>query len=389
LPGTIPSVKYSPQSLLTLFFEFKPRVVNEPLTDFSGIKRSAAPFCQVAPRSLQEVFEIVGLAAQENVPLRVRGMGHALNGSSLPKPGELTVCTAHLNWVRYEEEGTVTAGGGIGLWPLRDLVRGAHFTLPVINDGYAGPSVGGFVAAGGFGPGSAEFGGFWENVAEISLATASGLKRIKRQDELFPWLFGSMGQLGIVVEARLDLIVHHTDESPAYPKGTSIPIPVIEEVSRRALAVPPEEAGMRLYWFTLFVAEQCLPEALAHLTSLESKHIGVFRYRERYCYLIRHRNRVVAPLIYRNASAFFAVGAWGFHEDNTPAGLGRLNAFEEDFMHLALKYGFHRYIQSELVDGPQTYLRYFNPGIFSQLQVLKQSLDPQSLFNRSWMFSAD
>lgn len=389
MPGTFPTAERSPQSLSTLFFEFAPQVVIEPLTDFSGIKRGAAPFCQVAPGSLEEVLGIVDLAAQENVPLRVRGMGHALNGSSLSQAGELTVSTACLNWVRYEEVGTVTAAGGIGLWSLRDLVQGAHFTLPVINDGYAGPSVGGFVAAGGFGPGSADFGGFWENVAEISLVTATGLKRIRRQDELFPWLFGSMGQLGIIVEARLDLVPHAADKTPAYPLGSSIPISVIEDASRRVMTVPPEEIGTRLYWFTLFVAQERLEDALAHLATLETKHSGVFHYRERYRYLIRHRNLVVAPLMYPHASSFFAVGAWGFQRDQTSAGLAQLNAFEQDFMQLALDHGFERYIQSELASSAPLYRRYFAPDIFARFGATKRSFDPQSIFNRGWVFPFD
>ena len=96
-------------------------------------------------------------------------MGHTLNGSSLSQAGELTVSTACLNWVRFEEVGTVTAGGGSACGRCVILSKARISRCPYHEyDGYGGPSVGGFVAAGGFGVGSADFGGFsgrmWLNI---------------------------------------------------------------------------------------------------------------------------------------------------------------------------------------------------------------------------------
>ena len=362
----------APECLLELFAAFRPRLVTEPLTDFSRLHLSTSSFCEVAPVSVDEVAGLVLLARQHNIPLRVRGQGHALNGSNLPQPGELVLQTRRLSWVRYEELGTVTAGAGIGLWTLRDLLNAEQFTLPVVNDGFSGPSVGGFIAAGGFGPGSASYGGFWENVAELVIAAAHGLLRVKRGDPLFPWLFGSMGQLGLVVESKLDLVPAGPGASPRYPDGLSISCDDLGRASLGASGPPPEESGTRLYWFTLFVPESRLEEARAHLGRLEAKHAGVFQYRERYCYLIHGRGRVVPSLVYPEAHSFFAIGIWGFHEDGTPTGIESLNSFEADFMQLALEQGFRRYLQSELSGGPDSYRRYFAPAILTRF------LEPQA-----------
>ena len=68
--------------------------------------------------------------------------------------------------------------------------------------------MGGFVAAGGFGPGSRTAGGFSNNVAELTMVDGRGrLQRLSRDEALIPWLFGAMGQLGIVVEAQLEVTV--------------------------------------------------------------------------------------------------------------------------------------------------------------------------------------
>lgn len=78
----------------------------------------------------------------------------------------------------------------------------------MINDGGASaPSIGGFIAAGGIGEGGLLHGGFWETVSSVVLvAPAGGARHVDRRDPLFPWLFGSLGALGVVFEAVIDLV---------------------------------------------------------------------------------------------------------------------------------------------------------------------------------------
>jgi len=372
-------------AVFALFSNDCARIVAEPLKDFARLSSGSKPYCAVAPRSLAEAVEIVRVASRERIPLRVRGAGHALNGSSLPAPGELVFETRRLASVRYERPGTVTSGAGVNLWILNDLVRQRGFSLPVINDGYAGPSVGGYLAAGGFGANSCSHGGFWENVAEVVLLTSVGVVRVTRDDAMFPWLFGAMGQLGVVLEVTLDVVSGEDNHDVRYPAGVCETDDAMYSAAANVSA-PSAEDQRRLYWFTLFVNRGQLACAQGELSTLQAQHATVFEYCEPYCYLIRHRGRVVAPLVYPVAEDFYAIGRWGFHTDASPKGLQRLTAFDTDFMRLVARRGYRRYVQSELSSGPETYRQYFDPDVLARLEQHKRCTDPSSLFNRDWIF---
>jgi len=380
---------HSAQRLRELFAHVGARVQTRPLQDFAQLWRGADTFCEVWPASVEEVRAIVRLARLHDIPLRTRGQGHALNGSSLPSEHELVIQTGRLCTVRFGREGTVTAGAGVVMWALRDLLAPYGYTLPVVNDGYAGPSLGGYVAAGGFGPGSAVYGGFWENVAELEVVDGHGaLQRVTRDDPLFPWFFGAMGQIGIVVGVTLDIVPARDAGPVSYPRGAVAAwTPTLADEARRRADPPANERGRRLYWFTLFVPEGRLDEARRRIAHLEARHAGTFEYRERYLYSIPFR-RVVAPLVYPHAEPCVALGAWGFHQDATLGGIANLRAFERDFMELTLRHGYRRYIQSELPCGPDGYARYFGPDLYARLRAVKGTQDPAALFNRGWVFPA-
>jgi FAD binding domain len=371
-----------------LFAAFEPRIVKEPITDFGGIQHGAGRYCALAPTTVEEVREIVHAAYAANVGLRVRGCGHSMNGSSLPRAHELVILTERLAGIRFEAEGTVTAGVGLSVWTVRDLLLPYGCTLPLVNDGYAGPSVGGFVSAGGIGPGSGRYGGFWENVTQITVVLGDGrVQRVRREDPLFPWFFGAMGQLGIIVEVTLDTIPMGGHAGAKYPWGLVLPWHVVrEQASRQTSGPPPEECGRRLFWFTLFVPPSRLDEAWRQLDLLESRHAGTFSYRPRYLYPIRFRARA-APLVYPEASSFAATGSWGFLDAGAAGdGLAQIAAFERDFTQLVLTHGFRRYIQSELACGPELYERYFGQKVYRAFRRLKQSHDPGSIINPAWVF---
>jgi FAD/FMN-containing dehydrogenase len=355
------------------------------LLDFSGQRSEASIFCEVSPKSAREVSDIVRLAGKHGVRLRTRGNGHALNGSSLPRNAELVVQTRDLGRARCHSDGTVSVGAGAIMWSVDAWLRAGGYALPVLNDGYAGPSVGGFVAAGGFGPGSRIAGGFWDNVAEITIVDGTGrTRRIARDAPLFPWFFGSFGQLGIVVQAKLD-VVTSTRVSPAAGSATLA-------VEAETLGVPPrprapeatDEAG-RLFWFTLFVPETSLDSARSQLDALELRHVGIFAFRARYQYFIPHR-RVVAALLWPHPTPCYAVGSWGILNDTSLQGITQVLAFDSAFTELALINGYKRYIQSEAPSGPALYERYFGPEIYSHFRALKRALDPLDILNKGWVF---
>ena len=79
------------QPLSEIFAEFRPRLADPGLTDFSRLRSAGDAFWQVMPRHADMVAGIVRQAQSRNIPLRVRAQGHSLNGASLPEPGELLI----------------------------------------------------------------------------------------------------------------------------------------------------------------------------------------------------------------------------------------------------------------------------------------------------------
>jgi FAD/FMN-containing dehydrogenase len=380
-----PSIQTA-RRIAKLFAAFGPEVSIQPLQDFSRFRASIPAFCRVEPRTAEEVGAIVALARAEGIPVRTRGQGHSLNGSSLPEQGELVVSTRRLAALKFSRPTTVTAGGGAVLWTVQRIIERHGFRLPVINDGYPAPSVGGFVAAGGFGPESVRFGGFWDAVDEVALVDGCGeLRRIQRRDAVFPWLFGSMGQLGLVVEARLD--VHPaTDVEATYPLGAEIPAEeVLHEDGAVDLTEWQLERAQRLYWMTLFLPPERTGEARRWLKELQQRHAAAWHFRKTYVYRIAHV-RMAAPLIYPRGGAFAAVGAWGVPAMSGPAAEEGLRALELDFMTMVRQHGVRRYIQSELAAGPDVFAQYFGPAPYAEFAAIKRAMDPDALFNRRNVF---
>jgi FAD/FMN-containing dehydrogenase len=369
------------------FAEFRPRRIEAALGDFSGLRSGAAGYWELAPRNAGTAQRIVQAAYAHGVPLRLRAQGHSLNGASLPHGEELLLSTRNLRHLRFEQSGSVTAGGGVVLWILQYLLRRHGYDLPVLNDGYPGPTVGGYLAAGGFGPRSAAYGGFWDNVLEVSLLDGRGeVQRIGAGDARFPWLFGAMGQLGVVLEARLAIVPLQANAAPPYPEGGA-------QVALQLAPpkVPPEyavQADESLFWFTLFVPDERLAEAHQALTALERRHTRALRFQERYRYPIVLRGWL-PPLLYPEARPVTATGAWGWLTDGSAAGRERLLEFDRDFMALAQSEpAWRRYVQSELPGGPEVYEPCFGAPTYAELRRLKCELDPRHLLNRGSVFPA-
>jgi hypothetical protein len=196
-----------------------------------------------------------------------------------------------------------------------------------------------------------------------------------------------MGQLGIVAEAKLDIIPCIAANLLTHPQRLSelkqIPFDQVVLKQNRYW-----EDAEPLCWFTLFVPASRKDIAMKDLESLQQRHANTIEYRENYSYLIQYR-KIVAPLVYPKAMSFFAVGIWGVHEDPTLAVISKLEAFEADLMEITLERGYQRYIQSEMPRGPRIYKQYFGPELYSEYHHRKRSQDPDAIFNRGSVFPYD
>lgn len=357
-----------------------------PIRDYGRLHARGEGQCEVLPRSTEEVAAIVRKARAEGVPLRVRGGGHSTNGSSIPREEELLVRTDRLCEVRCLAEGAVSAGAGTVLWTLDEHLRSQGWKMPVLNDGSAGPTVGGYVAAGGYGLGSGMFGGFWENVIELTVVDGHGDARVLRPEHgLFLWLFGAMGQLGIVTEATLSVVPVSVEWPGGRPDGAK-PAKDLAWMPRASLFDAQRAPLERLFWFTFFVPGRCLSEAKQELAALRARHAGLLAYRPDYATPVRCRGQM-PKLVFPRVEPFHAMGIWGDVGEVTPELRLGLRALDRAATELAIARGYRRYVQTEIACSPETYRACFGDAIYAELRRLKAELDPGSLFGREAVFS--
>ena len=326
------------------------------------------------PQATHRITDLAGLqgvvadCAAHGRPMRTRCFGHSMNGMAVPRGAESLLDLRGLRHVSWNGRGAITAGAGLPVWELDQYVRRFGWKLPVINDGgAAASSVGGFIAAGGIGEGSMLHGGFWETVASLVLVTAAGeVRRVGRQDPLFPWLFGSQGALGVVYEVVIDLV----------PISTARPRAVLDVL---ALPEGPRAAWPPHLWLTLFVTESHRDDAIACLRGLAETNPDVWRPRSTYEYFLLHR-RFNPPLVFEAGRNFIALGIWGDRAEDD-ADLSRYMAMEADFQTMVEARGWRRYFQSELIRDRRPLNRYVGTDCASAFYKLKDICDPAGLLN--------
>jgi hypothetical protein len=167
------------------------------------------------PNSLSELSLLIKKAKQENTPIRIIGNSHTLNSSNIPRNNEVIVSLSRLNTIKIIDHSSALVGAGRDLRSLQYYLNSQKLDIPIINGGKASPTLGGFISAGGIGKtedfntiGRSElYGGFWQNVIEITYLDGRGkIFTIDTSSDLFLWFFGSLGQFGVVVEAKIKLI---------------------------------------------------------------------------------------------------------------------------------------------------------------------------------------
>ena len=246
------------------------------LTDYGKLHVAGAGYTELRPDGVGAAVREWRAALARGAALRVRGSGHGLSGGGVPRAGETLVRTRGLDHFRVESPGLVTVGSGAILWDVRDFVAERGWLLPVHNGGWAGPTLGGFVNAGGLGlrvpagersrlapPGapaldpvslSERYGGLWAQVARLAMIDGRGrVHDILPGDADFPWMFAAMGQFGLTLEVTLRVLpapgmVHRLEV------GSSGRIPVSNPLDPNETdSLPPAHGIDWVYWFTALV----------------------------------------------------------------------------------------------------------------------------------------
>jgi FAD/FMN-containing dehydrogenase len=382
-----------------------------PLSDFGYYHFALEPYERLAPASAEEVAAVVREARARGERIAVRGGSHSLHGGSVPRAGSISLSTERLRSFRVASEGSIAVGGGAALWDVHDLLARWGGRLPIVNNGSTGPTVGGFVAAGGLGADADRFGGFWNHVRALTLVTGVGeIVRITRDDESFAWQFGALGQLGLVVEAELDVVPWDAHQRPdrrfegstsgmerelsalpadlvrpprpgvlELPVGESGEVPVLHRMDAPRYEPVSESNTTELtYWVTLMVALDREQEAVRALEELRAKHAASIAFLPLFRYFMIHRG-FLAPLVAPGPFDFSALFLWGKVPIGTPRGRSAVEALARDFAALVLDRGFACYHQTEWVSPEMDLRRYYGDDVWAHVGALRRRFDPDGV----------
>lgn len=395
-----------------------------PRSDYGKLHLAGTPAACHGPTTTGEAGDIVALALREGRRLRVRGSGHSLSGMSLPRDGEVLLLTGGLDAYRVTAPGRLVVGAGAVLWDIRDFVAAHGWLMPVYNGGWAGPTLGGYVNAGGMGlrvppterlraaalPSAGHLnllsvsemhGGFWEHVHAIEMIDGTGTRhRITEADADFPWLFAACGQFGVLLEVELKLL--RGPGPDLLPIGANGRIPRSNPVSAAETDDPSPEAGMPwLYWFSVLLpeAEEAAAwdvlggwcQAYGDILAPRGGWVGPvqdgapigFRYRV-------GARRFTPPLLYPRHEDFLLLGVMAEAQ-----GIGRiasderLAVAERAFVAAVLARGWSLYAQAENLSRSLDYAAYLGPERMARFEELKAVYDPDRRLNPGEIIRAD
>ena len=384
------------------------------LADYGKLHVSSTDYTVLRPDGVDAATRGWRTALVEGRALRVRGSGHGLSGATLPRKGETLLCTRGLDHYRIEAPGLITVGGGAILWDVRDFVAVRGWRLPVYNGGWAGPTVGGFASAGGLGLRvpvgehgkptapqaldpvslSERHGGFWAQAVKLTIIDGRGrVHDILPGDEDFPWMFASMGQFGLILEATLRL-VPQPGVDDALPVGSAGRIPVSNPLDpNESDAAAPAQGVDWTYWFTAFAPvdeEDAVWQAIgdwsrAHrdalrptggwIGPLQDDHPIGFRY------LVR-RKAPTPPLLYPRDEDFLTLGVMAVCAGvGTDAGDAALAEAEQDFVARIVARGWALYCQAENLTRSVDFRSYWGEERWQRFCALKARFDPDGRIN--------
>lgn len=384
--------------------------IKEALYDYGKLYKGIGNYMSYSPETIDEAIDFMEYTASQNIDIRFRGSGHTFNGVTLPTEDEILVFTSGLDHYRFEADGSLTVGAGAILWDVRDLARDYGLDLMVYNGGWAGPSVGGFINAGGFGKGnlSSFNGGLWESINSIKLIDAAGnLRTITREDEVFPWLFGSYGQLGFIVEVNMKLVKgtpfsftrnSQNNRKKRYPSGLvgRVPKRQKDDPNENKMAPVPGDPDI-LFWYSMMIAPEeeeqawedisewvdayadiIKPQGGWHGPMQNGQHIG-------YHYFIKHVN-FHPPLIYAKEEDFLMIGVMSKLNVSQKENVSRIFEVERAFIEMADKRKYRLYLQAENFGRNIDFQRYYGIDVFTQFLSYKNELDPLHRINRHVFF---
>ncbi|MCI0512890.1 FAD-binding protein, partial [candidate division KSB1 bacterium] len=143
---------------------------------FKPLIGNTCPDAVVQPKDEAELVALITWASANQIPLTPRGKASSGYGGVLPTRNGIVVDFFRLKRVISvnPEQQTVTVEAGINWEHLDRAIQAQGLALRLYPSSYPGSSVGGWLAQGGAGFGSYQFGWFAENVASARVVLPSG-----------------------------------------------------------------------------------------------------------------------------------------------------------------------------------------------------------------------
>ncbi|MFD0560619.1 FAD-binding protein [Kitasatospora saccharophila] len=165
------------------------------------------PGAVLRPGSVGDIAKMVRFCADRGIKVSARGEGHTTYGQSLNDNGLVIEMRALKRIHRIGPQGADVDGGV--LWTELMTAAFARGLTPPLFTGYTELTIAGTLSVGGASPGAGSRGLQIDHVQELEVVTGRGEVLVcsaDRHADLFKAALGGLGQCGIIVRAKLDLV---------------------------------------------------------------------------------------------------------------------------------------------------------------------------------------
>lgn len=351
-------------------FETKTR---QDITDWSLFHQSKKEFIEIYPKNEEEISKIIRLCLENKYSLIVRGFGHSMNGSSVPKEEEILIRTNYFNSFSILDNSNIEAEAGISVFDLKQEIENLGYPFPFVNGGGRGPSLGGFISAGGIQADPNGNSGIWNFIEEIHFINGKGEAiTVKKTDELFSYLFGSMGQFGVITRVKIKL-------ADAQKKTLS-------KILQKKIIIPYEKnkaienKDSFLSWIGVFYPETKDGIVQKEMDYLFSEYSDIFTFYRNQDYSFSYK-KISVPLLFP-ANENFRAYEIQFYTKPSVLKTKRFQDFQTKYSKLVSEKKYKRYAQAEILLADFSYANHFDSNVFAKFSELKKQHDPHFVFGK-------
>lgn len=179
-----------------------------PFADDFGHLIHRTPLAVLEPGSVRDIAVMIAFCAQWRLPVAPRGQGHQTYGQAQVSGG-LVIDMSPLNSISVDAAGRTASAGAGAVWSALLAASLAHGLTPPVFTDYIELSVGGTLAAGGFGGASQHFGAQVDTVTELEVVTGTGQVvtcSATTNSTLFQAALAGLGQVGVITRATVRLV---------------------------------------------------------------------------------------------------------------------------------------------------------------------------------------